>query len=133
MSSSKGHNILIVDDSATTRAYIRRAIALSGVTAGNVYEAANGQEALEVMSRQDVDVLLADLQMPQMDGGQMVRHMFEDPKLRDVVVIVISADPNKAAVESVLRTGARGYLPKPFTPEAFRRELVRALEEVARV
>jgi two-component system chemotaxis response regulator CheY len=128
-----GHNILIVDDSATTRAYIRRAISLSGVGAKSVYEAANGEEALGVMACHDVDVLLADLQMPRMDGHQMLRRIFDEPKHRDVAVIVISADPNKAAVESLLNAGAKGYLPKPFTPEAFRRELVRVLAEVARV
>lgn len=119
MTSSCVHNILIVDDSSITRAFMRRAILLSGLQVDSVYEAGDGKEALELMNHQSVDIVLADLQMPEMDGEQMSRHIFADPAKQHVSVILVSADPNEERIHSLLKAGAKAYLAKPFTPEAF--------------
>lgn len=128
MMAKASPNILIVDDSATTRAFIRRAIALCGFAVQNVYEAASGLKALELMNEQNVDVVLADLQMPEMDGEEMAKRIFADPNKQNVSVIIVSADPNEQRIESLLKGGAKGYLAKPFTPEAFRFALSSVLE-----
>jgi CheY-like chemotaxis protein len=120
-------HILIVDDSSTARALMRRVIILSGISADNVCEAADGRHALALMSQRRIDVVLADLQMPEMDGEEMSRRIFADPTKQHVSVIVISADPNQERIESLLREGAKGYLAKPFTPEAFQGSLVALL------
>jgi CheY-like chemotaxis protein len=75
------------------------------------------------MDQQVVDIVLADLHMPGMDGEEMSRRILNDPSKRNVAVIVISADPNVARIQSLLSAGARGYLAKPFTAEAFRNTL----------
>jgi two-component system, chemotaxis family, chemotaxis protein CheY len=124
------HNILIVDDSSTTRAFMRRAVVLSGVPAENVYEAGNGKKALELMKNQSIDVVLADLQMPEMDGEEMSRRIFDDPEKRNISVIIVSADPNEERIQSLLKAGAKGYLAKPFTPEAFRQTLSTVIGDV---
>lgn len=119
MTSPSGHNILIVDDSSTIRAFMRRAISLSGVATDNVYEAADGKQALELISQKPVDVVLADLHMPGMGGEEMSHRIFDDPTRKNISVVVVSADPNEQRIQSLLKAGAKGYLAKPFTPESF--------------
>lgn len=121
------HNILIVDDSATTRAMIKRTLGLCGVPTGNLLEAADGQQALDVLDGNPVDLVLADLHMPVMTGVEMTRRMLIDPTLRKIPVVIVSADPNGARIEDLKKQGARGYLAKPFTPEALRDVLSQVL------
>ena len=118
-----GISILIVDDSALTRAFIRRTILMVGETVGPIYEAADGRAGLEQLRRQPVDLLLADLQMPTMDGVQMVRQMWAEPALARTPVVIVSADPNTDRLNQLKAEGAVGYLRKPFTPEEFQRAL----------
>jgi CheY-like chemotaxis protein len=113
-------NILIVDDSVTTRSLIRRIIHQSGMQTWLLLEAANGQEALEALQRQPVGLVLADLNMPVMDGLQMIAEMRSRPHLRDTLVVVISALPDTDATEKLRRLGVTHYLSKPFTPERVR-------------
>jgi two-component system chemotaxis response regulator CheY len=115
-----GHAILIVDDSATTRAFIRRALGMVGVEADAIHEAADGAIALALMKTVPVDFVFADLQMPNVDGEEMVRRMWADPALARVPVVMVSADPDADRLEGLRAAGAAGYLRKPFTPEEFR-------------
>ena len=113
------HKILIVDDSATTRAVIRRTINLAGVGA-TLEEAADGQAAIELLKVVPFDLVLADLHMPGMSGIDLIRRMFADPELRSVPVLLITAEPNQARLDELKRDGVRGYIRKPFTPEGIR-------------
>lgn len=112
--------ILIVDDSATTRGVIKRTIKLAGVPAGELLEAANGKAALEIMAQRQVDLVLADLNMPEMGGVEMTHLMRADEKLKDIPVVVISAEPNVHKLEELKKDNIRGYIRKPFTPEGVR-------------
>ena len=115
-----GHKLLIVDDSATTRAFIRRTIHLAGYAADAVHEAGDGRSALELLRSHPVDLVVADLHMPVMDGAEMIAHMRRDDTLRSVPILVISADPNTSRVKELMKTSAVGYVSKPFTPEILR-------------
>jgi two-component system chemotaxis response regulator CheY len=122
------NSILIVDDSATTRAVIRRAVLLSGVdTSGGVHEAANGRLGLEFLARHEVGLVLADLHMPEMTGLEMTARMLADERLRAVPVVIVTAEPDAAKLEALTRQGVRGYLRKPFTPEAIRKLVTETL------
>ncbi|MGC3957496.1 MAG: response regulator [Verrucomicrobiota bacterium] len=113
------HTILIVDDSATTRALIRRIIKMADIPAENIHEAGDGKTALEMLDCVKVDLVLADLNMPEMNGFEMTRRMAANPAWRDIPVVVISAEPNAADfVQS--HPGIRGFLKKPFSPEGFK-------------
>jgi two-component system chemotaxis response regulator CheY len=114
------YDILIVDDSATTRAIIRRAIQMADIPVANVHEAENGQLALDVVAAHHVDVVLADLHMPQMDGVELTRRLLADPATKDIPVVIISAEPDQAKIDALKQQGARGYLRKPFRPEGIR-------------
>ena len=114
------HTLLIVDDSATTRAMIKRIVTLCGVDAANVLEAADGKEGLDVLDSNDVSLVLADLHMPNMGGLEMTQRIIADPTLKHVPVVIVSADPNAGRIEELKKQGVKGYLAKPFTPESFR-------------
>jgi two-component system, chemotaxis family, chemotaxis protein CheY len=114
------HSILIVDDSAVTRTVVKRTIGMTGLDVGTLYEAGDGKAALELMRANKVDLVLADLNMPVMDGFEMIHAMRQDDNLRAIPVVVISAQPDGTRIEQMRHDGVLGYLPKPFTPEGVR-------------
>lgn len=120
-------NILIVDDSPVMRAFIKRALAASGVEAGKPLEAGHGKQALEFLRAYPVDLVLSDINMPEMNGEELLRAIHEDEVLRKIPVVVISTDARLDRVEQMMGMGARGYITKPFTPERLRLELDRVL------
>ena len=122
------YNILLVDDSPAMRSFLRRVLDLSGLDVGRCLEACNGQEALDVLSREWIDLVLTDLNMPVMDGEELVRRLAADESLRTVPVLVVSTDRTEARVCQLLQLGARGYVAKPFLPETLRAEMDRVLE-----
>jgi len=121
------YNVLIVDDSPAMRSFVRRVMELSGLPVGRCLEAGNGQEALDLLRQEWVDVVLTDLNMPTMDGEQFVRHMEQDEAFRSIPVVVVSTDHSDQRVQRLLTLGAKGYVTKPFLPETLREELERAL------
>ena len=121
------YNVLLVDDSPAMRSFLRRVLDLSGITVGTCLEAGNGQEALEVLRREWVDVVLTDLNMPTMDGEQFVRVVEQDESLRSIPVIVVSTDRTEGRIRQMMALGAKGYVAKPFPPETLREELEKVL------
>ena len=120
-------NVLIVDDSPAMRSFVRRVLNLSGLTIGNCLEASDGKEALATLQQEWVDVVLTDLNMPTMDGEQLVRHLGEQESLRTIPVLVVSTDRTQGRVEQLMSLGAKGYVTKPFMPETLREEIERVL------
>jgi two-component system, chemotaxis family, chemotaxis protein CheY len=121
------YRILIVDDSPAMRAFVRRVIQLSGLELSACLEASNGTGALEVLRAEWVDAILTDINMPGMDGEELLRRLSSDEMLRTIPVIVVSTDATGRRMERMLSLGARGYMTKPFVPEALRAELERTL------
>ncbi len=111
------YNILIVDDSRTTRAVIAKTLNLSGVSIGELHEAENGKEALNILDENWVDLVLADINMPVMDGVEMVGRMSADGLMRTVPVVIISTEGSKTRIEEMRAKGVRAYIRKPCTPE----------------
>ena len=120
--------VLIVDDSPAMRGFVRRVLGICGLETSAVFEAGDGVEALETLSREWVDVILTDINMPRMDGETLVARLSQNEAFGAVPVIVISTDATAARVQHLLDMGVRGYLAKPFTPEALREEIERVLE-----
>jgi two-component system, cell cycle response regulator len=112
--------ILIVDDTALNRAILGRALHGQG---HEVVEAGNGRAALEVLAAaggRSIDVVLLDIEMPEMDGYETLRRMKADPGLRDLPVIVISAVDELESIVRCIEMGAADYLPKPFNAAILR-------------
>jgi two-component system chemotaxis response regulator CheY len=120
-------SVLIVDDSAVMRGFIRRVMALSGFEVGECLEASDGEEALARLREHPVDVILTDINMPNMNGEELLKRLEADARLRSVPTLVISTDATKARILKMISLGAQGYMTKPFSPEALREELERVL------
>lgn len=113
-------NILVVDDSGTMRGMIKRTLGMCGLDIGNVLEAANGIEALAQMHEHAVSVILLDINMPVMNGTQLLQRLHDDPRLRAIPVIIASTEGSETRISELLAAGARGYVRKPFRPEQLR-------------
>ncbi len=121
-------SILLVDDSRTMRAMIKRVIKLSGIETDNIYEAGNGREALEVIERHWVDLVLTDVHMPEMDGLEFLRRLRQSPDkmLSGMPVVVVTSEAREAPLQEALALGVKGVIRKPFKPELVR-EVLRQL------
>jgi two-component system, chemotaxis family, chemotaxis protein CheY len=122
-----GFRLLIADDSAAMRQVIRRVIQLSGFEVDEFLEAADGDDALRLLRSESIDVILTDINMPHVNGEQLLRSMQQEDLLRAKPVIVVSTDATKHRIDRMLELGAKGYITKPFYPEALRQELERVL------
>lgn len=120
-------NIMIVDDSPVMRAFIQKVIALTGLEVGTIYEAGNGEDALRMLRDQRVDLILTDINMPRMNGEELIRHLEKDELLHAIPVLVVSTDSTHQRAQRLLALGARGYLTKPFLPELLRDEVEKVL------
>jgi two-component system chemotaxis response regulator CheY len=112
-------NVLIVDDSAVMRAMILKAMRMSGLLLGDIYQAADGRQGLKALNEHRIDLVLLDINMPVMNGEQMIDYMIEDPDLRDTALVVISTEGSQTRIERLQRKGAR-FVHKPFSPEILR-------------
>lgn len=110
-------NILIVDDSMSMRAVIKKIISLSGLQVDEYLEAQNGKEALSILARNWVDIILSDINMPEMNGIEMLQELRKDDLYRQIPVVFITTEGSKERIEEALRAGASGFLKKPFLPE----------------
>lgn len=123
------YNFLIVDDSETIRAVIKRTLHVTQVPVGKLYEAANGIEALDILHSNWIDLVFADINMPEMNGVEMIEHMSKDGILQTVPVIIVSTEGSQTRIESLRLKGVRGYIRKPFTPEIIRKVVCDVLGE----
>jgi two-component system, chemotaxis family, chemotaxis protein CheY len=116
-------NILVVDDSSVMRAMIKKTLLLSGVPVSGVYEAANGQEGLQALDQNWIDLALVDINMPLMDGEEMIDRMRGNPETAATPVIVVSTESSDTRIDALKRKGAT-FVHKPFTPEQLRETIV---------
>jgi two-component system, chemotaxis family, chemotaxis protein CheY len=110
--------ILIVDDSATMRSFVRRAVQLSEIPVGDVHEAANGREALAVIDAHEVDALFTDINMPVMSGVELLQELARQGR-QTPLRIVISTDGSDARRQQTQGL-AQWYVNKPVRPEVVR-------------
>ena len=111
-------NILIVDDSATSRMVIRKCLSMGGYEGVVYFEAANGVEALDLLKDNEIDLILTDLVMPEMDGEELVVNTRQSDKFRTIPIIVISSIANPAYESKLISLGASAVLNKPLSPMA---------------
>jgi len=119
-------NILVVEDSSVMRAIIIKTLRLSQLPLGDVHEANNGQEALKVLDGNWIDLVLVDINMPVMDGEEMINRLRQNPATADLPVIVVSTEGSQTRKDGLMQKGA-GFVHKPFTPEALRDAILRSL------
>jgi two-component system, chemotaxis family, chemotaxis protein CheY len=108
---------LIVDDSSVMRKIVERALRQAGLAIKEVYEASNGVEALDVLRRTRVNLILSDINMPNMDGLEFLRQKRAQHLAPDVPVVMITTEGSEDHVREAIAAGAQGYIRKPFTAE----------------
>lgn len=119
-------NVLVVDDSAIMRQMIVKTLGLSGIPVGEIYQAANGAEGLEMLEQHWIDLVLVDINMPVMNGQEMIERARERQELADMAVIVVSTDGSAMRLEMMRRHRA-GFVQKPFTPEMLRDRILETM------
>jgi two-component system chemotaxis response regulator CheY len=115
--------ILIVDDSGISRKVTRKCLEFAGFTGAEFVEAENGERALAELERAPVDLLVTDLNMPVMDGFELLRAMDEVPAYRTVQRVVASSAASAAIEEDMRKHGVAAILAKPLTPTAVAKAL----------
>jgi class 3 adenylate cyclase len=123
---SGGARLLIVDDNKVNRLLLARNLELQG---HSVAAAGNGRIALEMLHGERFDLVLLDMEMPEMNGFEMLERMVGDLQLRDLPVIVTSSLEDTASVVRCIELGAEDYLPKPVNPVLLRARINASLEK----
>lgn len=121
--------VMVVEDSLSMRAFVRDALECGGAELGEleVVEAASGFDALRLLPRASYDLVITDINMPDINGLELVQFMRKSEKHRTTPVLLISTQSSERDRERGLSLGADAYLAKPFTPEVLRAEAAKQL------
>lgn len=120
--------ILVVEDSSAMRAFVRAALEEAGIVR-DVVEAGSGFEALRVLPREPFELAIIDINMPDVNGLELIRFMRSSEAHKTTPLLVISSESSERDRERGLSLGANAYLAKPFTADA----LVAAVRSLAQL
>jgi len=128
MVADGARSVLIVDDSENAAATLE--IALLSIPGLSVTLASSGLEALRILERpgQPVQLIVTDLNMPRMDGFELIRRLRGDGRYTEIPIVVVSADTDPATPQRVAQMGVRAFFPKPYSPAEVRRKLEQILD-----
>lgn len=124
-------NVLVVDDSAAIRKILLRVLSQTDLPVGKVHEASDGVEALKIMNSDSVNLVLSDVNMPNMDGLQFLTTVRANAHWKAVSVIMITTEGSQAKVLEAVQLGANGYVRKPFTAEQIKEKVLSCLKGAA--
>jgi two-component system chemotaxis response regulator CheY len=122
------YRVLVVDDSSSIRAIIKKIIKVSGFDVAEFLDACDGREALSIMAANQVDLVLTDINMPNMNGLDLIARIKENERLASVPVVVVSTEGSEKKMAEAVSLGAVGYVKKPFVPEEIKQTLNNILE-----
>ena len=121
------YEVLVVEDSAAMRSFIASAIEeIEGVT---VTEAESGFQALKELPHGSFDLIITDINMPDINGLELIRFIRENEKYKETPLIIVSTESSQRDRERGLALGANAYLVKPFTPAALKEAVNRYLKD----
>lgn len=117
-------DVLIVDDSAAIRKILQRVLRQADVPVGDLLEAGDGLEAIEVLKTRQVGLILSDINMPNMDGLQLLSELKAHPEWKRVPIVMITTEGSHDKVLEAVNLGAAGYVKKPFTADQIKEKLL---------
>jgi two-component system chemotaxis response regulator CheY len=123
MTATAPLDVLIVDDSAAIRKILQRVLRQTDLNLGEIHEAGDGTEAVEILKHRTFGLILSDINMPQMDGLQLLARIKEMEHLKNVPVIMITTEGGQGKVMEAVQLGATGYVRKPFTADQIKEKL----------
>jgi two-component system chemotaxis response regulator CheY len=115
-------NILVVDDSATVRKFVSVSLSMQGF---DVTTACDGMDALEKLPQKKFDLVITDLNMPNMDGFEFIRTLRENPDYQDLPVIILTSLSDQGSREEGVKSGVKSYVVKPFSLEKIQYEVAK--------
>lgn len=121
-------NVLIVDDSAAIRKILVRVLSQTDLPIKQVHEANDGSEALKIVEANDVSLILSDINMPNVDGLELLTQLRSSPKWNDLSVVMITTEGSQAKVMEAVQLGAKGYVRKPFTAEQIKEKVLACMK-----
>lgn len=116
-------DVLIVDDSAAIRKILQRVLNQAEIPLGVVYEAGDGLEAIEALKKNMVGLILSDINMPNLDGIQMLSQIKANDLWKGIPVVMVTTEGSQAKVMEAVNLGAAGYVRKPFTADQIKEKL----------
>ena len=117
-------DVLIVDDSAAIRKILQRVLRQAEMNVGEVFEAGDGVEALASLKDHKVGLILSDINMPNMDGLQLLSQIRASAEWKNLPVLMITTEGSQNKVLEAVNLGASGYVRKPFTADQIKEKLV---------
>lgn len=117
--------VLIADDSRAMRAMLTSTIESLGEI--NIIEACSGFEALRLLPRESVDLILTDINMPDINGLELISYLRNNPNYQDIPVIIISTEGSQKDIDRGKLLGANEYVVKPFDPAMLQELLLKYL------
>jgi two-component system, chemotaxis family, chemotaxis protein CheY len=121
-------DVLVVDDSAAIRKILQRVLRQTGMAINEIHEAGDGQEALKLLRSRRIDLVLTDINMPRMDGLELLAVIKGSSEWAAVPVVMITTEGGEAKVAEAVRLGAAAYVRKPFTADQIKDKLAGLLE-----
>lgn len=115
-------NVLIVDDCSVMRLMMKRTLKLSDIAVRQIFEAADGEEALKYVDTEEIDLIILDLYMPVMDGLEVLETLRNRSVSKNIPILIVSTESNESMIEQIEKLGT-GFVHKPFTPETLRKEI----------
>lgn len=116
-------NVLIVDDSISMRAVIKKVVTISGFQMEKCIEAGNGRQAMEKLAENWVDAIISDINMPEVNGLELLDLLSQDETLKAIPVIMITTEGSEQRMQEAFARGAKGFIKKPFLPEEIKKVL----------
>jgi two-component system chemotaxis response regulator CheY len=114
-------NVLIVDDSSTMRKIISRSLRQAGLTIDEIFEAGDGIEGLNVLGNSKVNLVLSDINMPNMDGLEFIKMVRANGN--SVPIVMITTEGGEDILKEAMTSGASASIKKPFTPDQLQEKL----------
>lgn len=121
-----GRTIMVVDDSSTTRSLIASHLSESGDF--DIVEAGSGFEALKILPTRKVDLIITDINMPDINGLELISFVRENPIYSDIPTVIITTEDSEEDRKRGMELGAREYIVKPFTAEEIKEAVGRVLK-----
>jgi len=121
-------DVLVVDDSAAIRRILQRVLRQTGMAINTIHEAGNGEEALDVLKGKQVALILSEINMPKMDGLQLLAALKSSAEWSRIPVVMITTEGGEAKVSEAVKLGAAGYVRKPFTADQIKEKLTGLIE-----
>jgi len=122
--------IMVVDDFSTMRRIVKNVLKQLGFD--NIEEAEDGAQALAKLKNGGFQFMVSDWNMPNMDGLDLLKAVRKDPALKDLPVLMVTAEAEKDKVVTAIQAGVNNYVVKPFTAEVFKEKMDRIFEKLGK-